>query len=178
MHLRGSAICVAALLCATTVASVVDCEVTLSADPAGLQPGDLSTVTATMRSSSYASLELLLPADEHLHLVTREAGAVHLSNGVYLQEHRWVVQAVSSGEVRWQDIKAVVSTSSGTGTVALAPITLTIVPYGKQDESDTPDPLPETAAVRAAPWRGAILAAIAAGLAAVLWYSRVRRATT
>ncbi|MBL7077767.1 MAG: hypothetical protein ISS31_09870 [Kiritimatiellae bacterium] len=140
-HLSRSAIMGLATLC-TAALTAMGGDVTLTLDPARIYPGELATLQASMESSSYASFTLALPPDEHLLLVSREPGAVLLADGIYHQSHRWVVQAVSSGEVNWEGLYALVSTTQGMGGVAVAPATLTILPYPAHEESATPAPLP------------------------------------
>jgi len=110
-------------------------------EPKLVQPGDLAALTVTMCNERYAQFEIKLPGDDRLRLIAMEPGVVELQNGSYLQQHRWILQAVSSGQVEWQQLQAEVRYPDKIETVKLAPVVLEIQAYDQVDTSMDPEVL-------------------------------------
>ncbi|MEM9399930.1 MAG: hypothetical protein AAF984_06945 [Verrucomicrobiota bacterium] len=116
-------------------------EVVLSFEPPRIKPGSLVMVRANFTSQKYMTCTMDLPVDAHFQLISTEPGLTRLVNGVYTQEHRWILQAVSSGVVTWKDLKAKVQYIEKEVELKLPPLKLQIKPYDSFDESDEPETL-------------------------------------
>ncbi|MEM6884078.1 MAG: hypothetical protein AAF571_03545 [Verrucomicrobiota bacterium] len=117
--------------------------VDLSLEPEKIRPGDLTTLTAVMYSDQYARFELKLPMRERLRLIALEAGALQLHDGSYRQEHRWILQAVSSGQVEWKELHTEIHFRDHQKNVELGSLTLDIQPYAETDHSMDPERMNE-----------------------------------
>jgi len=93
-----------------------------------------------MPKSTYINPQNAL--DPKLHLVSIEQVPVSLKDGRYQQRQRLLFQPLASGSVVISDLQVELSDSSGTETVALPPVTLSVVPFESIDLSDAPEPLP------------------------------------
>ncbi|MDQ8194740.1 hypothetical protein QEH59_09910 [Coraliomargarita sp. SDUM461004] len=114
-------------------------EMTLSVERC--HPGDLIELRTTMIVADYAKFELQIPQHEDLLLVAKERGNVTLTDGQYIQESIWQLQAVRSGKIHIQGIQAHIQRSNGSSVDKLSDLTLEVVPYPQDDESYAPLPI-------------------------------------
>ena len=127
------------------VFAAADHDITLTLSSATVQPGDLVSLRAKLRSATYAAFVFSMPPHANLRRVSVESGVVHYSDGIYEQEHLWLFQTVSSGDVIFDEVHAQVKHGGEETVYALPVLRLQILPYASMDEVDEPADLPVAA---------------------------------
>jgi hypothetical protein len=155
----------------TTCASASDLGgMSINFTPDQARPGDLVTLSIQMNREDYGEFALEIPSHPQLHLVTREQiPPIHVK-GNYYQGERLMLQAISSGTITLEGVSVELTESSGTRTVELPPVTLTVSPFDSEDANAAPEQLPEpnTESAKATALAPSLIAMIIGGFILIL----------
>jgi hypothetical protein len=154
-------------------------EVSLS--PRQCQPGDVVALRVISNFETYTSFELTIPDRSDWLLLTHETGPVGLVAGTYQQEALVLFQPLRAGRFDFSDVGAVVRSTEGERTLALAIPLLEVQPYPSEEDSNELAELPEAVSAKRfvkGPWwlwlTGAAVS-LSVGAAGVIWWIHLRK---
>ena len=151
--------------------------ITLTLSSASVQPGDLIELRAKMRRPEYAEFVFSMPPHAQLRRVSVEAGVVQLNDGMYEQEHLWLLQAVASGDVVLDEVQAQVKQGGQVMVYALPILKLQILPYASLDALKEPADLSSERVIGSADY-SSLIWIILFMIVAVAIYYRIRKSAS
>lgn len=174
---KASALFLALALLSKSVYAVDTISVAADTD-GSYHPGDLIEIEILYRSKEIGQAQLHAPLHGSARLVDQQAYPLKLDSG---NEYalKWVLlyQFARSGGIELDHGFIEIESSDGMRREAITPISIDVVGFGEEKDSDEPQPLPESAIENSkTPWTWGILLLALSGSAVALWRISKRNA--